>query len=93
MSRVPWIGFHTFRHTCASMLIEQGKNPRQVAAWLGHADPAFTLRTYCHRMDEGLGAPLQVPPVRGQQSGNTPGANDGSHRKTIEPESPKKLAV
>lgn len=52
---VPWVGFHTFRHTCASMLFEGGKNARQVAEWLGHADPSFTLRTYVHLMDEGLG--------------------------------------
>lgn len=52
---VPWIGFHTFRHTCASMLLEAGKNIRQVSAWLGHEDPAFTLRTYTHLMDTGLG--------------------------------------
>jgi site-specific recombinase XerC len=52
---VPWVSFHTFRHTCASMLFEQGKNIRVVAAWLGHSDPAFTLRTYVHLMDGGLG--------------------------------------
>jgi hypothetical protein len=28
---------------------------KQVSAWLGHADPAFTLRTYVHLMDEGIG--------------------------------------
>ena len=50
-----WVGFHTFRHTCASMLLESGKNIRQIAAWLGHEDPAFTLRTYTHLMDAGLG--------------------------------------
>jgi integrase len=54
-ARVPWVSFHAFRHTCASMLFEGGKNVRQVAEWLGHADPAFTLRTYVHLMDEGLG--------------------------------------
>jgi hypothetical protein len=47
--------FHTFRHTCASMLFDAGKNVRQVADWLGHSDPAFTLRTYVHLMDGGLG--------------------------------------
>jgi integrase len=52
---VPWVGFHTFRHTCASILFEAGKNIRQVADWLGHADPAFTLRTYVHLIDGGLG--------------------------------------
>jgi integrase len=52
---VPWISFHTFRHTCASMLFDSGKNIRQVCDWLGHADPAFTLRTYVHLIDGGLG--------------------------------------
>jgi hypothetical protein len=28
---------------------------KQVQEWLGHADPGFTLRTYVHLMDEGLG--------------------------------------
>jgi hypothetical protein len=51
-----WVHFHTFRHTCASMLFDGGKNIRQVSAWLGHTDPSFTLRTYVHLMDEGLGA-------------------------------------
>jgi integrase len=27
---VPWAGFHTFRHTCASLLFEGGRNIRQV---------------------------------------------------------------
>jgi integrase len=50
-----WVGFHTFRHTCASLLFEGGKNVKQVATWLGHTDPGFTLRTYVHLMDEGVG--------------------------------------
>jgi integrase len=45
-----------FRHTCASLLFDQGRNVKQVAEWLGHADPAFTLRTYVHLMDAGVGA-------------------------------------
>lgn len=52
---VPWATFHTLRHTCASLLFEEGRNLAQVAGWLGHADPAFTLRTYVHLMDGGLG--------------------------------------
>lgn len=50
-----WMGFHTLRHTCASLLFEAGKNVKQVQEWLGHADPGFTLRTYVHLMDDGLG--------------------------------------
>ncbi|HLL86747.1 MAG TPA: site-specific integrase, partial [Thermoleophilaceae bacterium] len=52
---VSWVGFHSFRHTCASLLFESGKNIRQVSEWLGHTDPSFTLRTYVHLMDSGLG--------------------------------------
>jgi integrase len=52
---VPWAGFHTFRHTCASVLFAEGKNPKQVQMWLGHSDPGFTLRTYVHLIDDGLG--------------------------------------
>ena len=53
--QVAWVSFHTFRHTCASMLFDQGRNVKQVAEWLGHADPAFTLRTYVHLLDDGVG--------------------------------------
>jgi len=52
---VPWAGFHTFRHTCASIRFASGKNPKQVQMWLGHSDPGFTLRTYVHLIDDGLG--------------------------------------
>jgi integrase len=50
------VSFHTFRHTCASLLFAQGRNVKQVQEWLGHADPGFTLRTYVHLMDEGVGS-------------------------------------
>jgi integrase len=50
-----WISFHTFRHTAASLLFEAGRNVKQVQEWLGHADPSFTLRTYVHLMDAGVG--------------------------------------
>jgi len=53
-----WVTPHVFRHTCASRLLSEGRSIRQVAGWLGHTDPAFTLRTYVHLMDDGLGEPL-----------------------------------
>jgi integrase len=28
---------------------------KQVQTWLGHADPGFTLKTYIHLMDSGVG--------------------------------------
>jgi integrase len=52
---VAWPSFHTFRHTCASFLFEYERNVKQVADWLGHSDPGFTLRTYVHLLDAGVG--------------------------------------
>lgn len=54
------VTFHVFRHTCASLLFEEGRNVKQVADWLGHADPGFTLRTYVHLLDAGLGEGLEI---------------------------------
>ena len=67
---VPWVGFHTFRHTCASLLIAVGRNILQVSRWLGHGEPGFTLRQYGHLMDEGVGAPLSLPVDNGQGANN-----------------------
>jgi len=50
-----WAGFHTLRHTCASLLFDAGRNVKQVQQWLGHATPSFTLDTYVHLLDESLG--------------------------------------
>jgi integrase len=52
---VQWAAFHTFRHTCASMLFNGGKNIKQVQEWLGHHSATFTLATYVHLMDDGFG--------------------------------------
>jgi integrase len=57
----PTVSFHTFRHTCASLLFDDGRNIKQIQEWLGHADPAFTLRTYVHLMDAGVGGGLDFP--------------------------------
>jgi integrase len=56
---VEWAGFHTFRHTVASRLFEEGRNTVQVQCWLGHHSPSFTLDTYVHLLDGDLGAPLE----------------------------------
>lgn len=49
------VGFHTLRHTCGSLLVAEGRNIKQVQVWLGHHDAAFTLSTYVHLLDEGVG--------------------------------------
>jgi integrase len=55
---VSWCGWHTLRHTCASVLFAEGRNAVQVQRWLGHHSPSFTLDTYVHLLDGDLGAPL-----------------------------------
>jgi integrase len=55
-----WAGFHTFRHTCASMLFDRGANAKQVQRWLGHHSPSFTLDTYVHLLEDDLGEPLSM---------------------------------
>jgi integrase len=44
----PWAGFHTFRHTFASMHLRRGTNLLQLSRALGHHSPAFTLTRYTH---------------------------------------------
>jgi integrase len=58
---LPWLGFHAFRHTCATMLFAEGRNAVQVQRWLGHHSAAFTLARYVHLLDGDLGEPLSVP--------------------------------
>jgi hypothetical protein len=38
------------RHTCATLLLYEGRTLNEVAEHLGHADPGFTARTYAHVM-------------------------------------------
>jgi integrase len=54
---VGWAGFHTLRHTAATLLFRHGANAKQVQAWLGHHDPAFTLATYVHLLPGDLPDP------------------------------------
>jgi integrase len=51
---VPPIRLHDARHTCATLMHLQGVPIALVAAWLGHADVSFTMRTYVHAQPEAL---------------------------------------
>jgi integrase len=55
-----WVGFHTFRHTCASMLFRGGWNAAQVQRWLGHHKASFTLDTYIHLLAEDVPKPAST---------------------------------
>lgn len=48
--KAPDTGTHGLRHTFASALLEDGVSIKAVAAYLGHTDEGFTLRTYTHLM-------------------------------------------
>jgi integrase len=52
----PWAGFHTLRHTYASLQLACGVNIVQLSRVLGHHSPAFTLSVYTHLLP-GEGAP------------------------------------
>ncbi|MFJ9460342.1 tyrosine-type recombinase/integrase [Kitasatospora sp. NPDC101447] len=43
-------GMHALRHFYASVLLDAGESIRAVSDYLGHADPALTLRVYAHLM-------------------------------------------
>ncbi|MEU2924137.1 site-specific integrase [Streptomyces sp. NPDC007251] len=49
------MGFHSLRHTFASVQLDARENPVAVSKWLGHADPSITLRIYAHFMPEADG--------------------------------------
>jgi integrase len=61
-------GMHALRHFYASVLLEAGENIKAVSEYLGHADPAMTLRVYAHimpssreRTRKAIDAALNVP--------------------------------
>ncbi|MFB4196311.1 tyrosine-type recombinase/integrase [Streptomyces carpaticus] len=43
-------GMHALRHFYASVLLDAGESIKAVAEYLGHSDPALTLRVYAHLM-------------------------------------------
>ncbi|MGA7192309.1 MAG: tyrosine-type recombinase/integrase [Anaerolineales bacterium] len=45
---LPDMRFHDLRHTAASLMLQQGVNPKVVQERLGHSDITLTLNTYSH---------------------------------------------
>jgi integrase len=43
---------YDLRHTCATLLLQNGESIRTVTDRLGHADTVLTLRTYSHCLPE-----------------------------------------
>ena len=42
------IRFYDLRHTCATLLLQAGENPKVVSERLGHSSVTITLDTYSH---------------------------------------------
>lgn len=57
------VGLHTFRHTCAALLIEQGASPLRLQRWMGHHSAAYTLDAYGHLIDGEMGAALECKDI------------------------------
>ncbi len=45
-------GMHALRHLYASVLLARGVSVKELADYLGHADPGFTLKVYTHLLDD-----------------------------------------
>lgn len=54
LASVPQIRIHDFRHSCASLLINNGANVTIVAKYLGHTKIEETLNTYTHLFNSAL---------------------------------------
>jgi integrase len=59
----PWAGFHTFRHTFASLHLSEGTNLVALSRALGHHSPAFTLSRYTHLLPGETAPPLDIESV------------------------------
>ena len=47
-AKLPDMRLHDLRHSCATLLLAQGVNPRVVMETLGHSQVSLTLNTYTH---------------------------------------------
>jgi len=59
-NNLPHVTMHGLRHTCASMLINDGIPIAEVSAQLGHASIDITLRTYTHLFTDASTASKRI---------------------------------
>ena len=60
LANVKQIWLHDFRHSCASLLINNGANVTLVAKYLGHTKIKETLNTYSHMFSTALGSVVSI---------------------------------
>jgi integrase len=78
---VPWVSWHTLRHTCGSRLFREGWNVKAVQAFLGHSSPAFTLSVYVHFLEDDMPG---VDFFDGTTAGDEPHAAETTQESTFE---------
>jgi hypothetical protein len=66
-----WAGFHTFRHSYASLHVERGTNIVQLSRLLGHHSASFTLTVYADLIDGNVGTPLVLSDELRRDNGMT----------------------
>lgn len=60
LADVPQIRIHDFRHSCASLLVNNGANITVVAKYLGHTKIEETLNTYTHLFNSALNEVVSI---------------------------------
>ncbi|MFE3799366.1 tyrosine-type recombinase/integrase [Nocardia tengchongensis] len=51
-NRIDGMCMHALRHLFASTLLARGVSVKELADYLGHADPGFTLKVYAHLLED-----------------------------------------
>jgi integrase len=65
-------GAHRLRHACASHLHAKGATAAEIARWLGHASPDFTLRTYVSAPADTMPSPAALDELLAPATRTTP---------------------
>jgi integrase len=79
----PWAGFHTFRHTFASIHLSEGTNLVALSRALGHHSPAFTLSRYTHLLPGDSAPPLDFARSGGIEPSIRRASNDWSPNESF----------
>ena len=54
------IRFHDLRHSCATLLLNNGASLKEIQAWLGHADYQTTADIYAHVCEDAMDKQARV---------------------------------
>ena len=54
------IRFHDLRHSCASLLLSEGINMKQIQVWLGHSNYNTTANIYTHLDTSSMNNPADI---------------------------------